>query len=423
MKRPLFWAVTALLMSMSVGAVLLMSNLRPFHTAMTQEQQEAMSRLRQRPKLGQSLNILVLGTDIVPSKQCNENNFCTPSNSLDGRSDTIMLVRFAPEAGKVNVISIPRDSRVLIPGYGKRKINEANINGGAALAAETVSNLLGGVPINHYVRINPLGVIDLIDSVGGVRVYVKKAIRYSDDTQHLYINLPQGWQTLGGQQAQQYLRFRHDELGDIGRVQRQQEVIRALAEKALRPDTLVRLPDIFQVIQRNVDTDLSVGDLLTLARFGLNVDRDRDLQLVLLPGRFSTPGEFSSSFWIPDEQKIQGLSARYLGQGDASATEVPSTLSARIAVQNATGAPISSTRIRQYFREQGFENITVTARYPTFLWRTEIIAQQGDIPLAEAVQKMLGVGGVRKDSTGQISSDITIRLGKDWAAQHLATPS
>jgi hypothetical protein len=204
-------------------------------------------------------------------------------------------------------------------------------------------------------------------------------------------------------------------LGDIGRVQRQQEVLKALATKVLSPDTLSRLPEIFEVIKRNVDTDLSLTDLLSLARFGLTLDRDRDLQLVMLPGRFSSPGEFSSSFWVPDTEKIQVLCARYLGIGEVADIPSKDLSQVRVAVQNATGEKLNRRQLLRYLRSKGFVTIDLLRDYPDPLWHSEIIPQQGDIPLAEAAQKALGVGDIRRDSTGQINSDITLRLGKDWA--------
>jgi LCP family protein required for cell wall assembly len=89
------------------------------------------------------------------------------------------------------------------------------------LSAKAVSNLLDGVGIDRYVRVNVVGFGKLIDTLGGITFYVPKDMKYKDDTQHLYVNLKAGEQHLNGDQAMQILRFRHDELG-ISVVQRQQ---------------------------------------------------------------------------------------------------------------------------------------------------------------------------------------------------------
>jgi len=264
------------------------------------------------------------------------------------------------------------------------------------------------------VRINPLGVVDLVNSLGGVRVYIKEPIRYRDDSQHLYIDLPQGWQTLSGLQTQQYLRFRHDALGDIGRVQRQQEVIRAMSEKALKPETLARLPEIFEAIKRNVDTNLSVSDLISLARFALTLDRNRDLQMVMLPGRFSYPGEYAVSYWMPNQDKLPTLAAQYLGSGEVAPITLEDALHARISVQNASGRTVTKRQLRTYFRNLGFTRVDIQDPYPEPIWRTQVIPQQGDTLLAQKAQEVLNLGEVRRDSTGQINSELTLRLGRDW---------
>ena len=103
------------------------------------------------------------------------------------------------------MLSVPRDTRTEIEGYGVRKINAANVEGGPGLTAKTVSNLLGGAGIDRYVRINVLGVAKLIDALGGVTVYVPKDMKYQDDSQHLYINLKAGKQHLNGEQNRRLL--------------------------------------------------------------------------------------------------------------------------------------------------------------------------------------------------------------------------
>jgi LCP family protein required for cell wall assembly len=103
-------------------------------------------------------------------------------------------------------MSIPRDTRTYVRG-SLTKLNEANRYGGPSLAAESVSDLLGGVAIDRYVRINVQGVEKLVDALGGVTVNVPKDMKYQDDSQHLYINLKAGEQTLTGDQALQFLRF------------------------------------------------------------------------------------------------------------------------------------------------------------------------------------------------------------------------
>lgn len=365
--------------------------------------------------LGDRLNILLLGTDIVQSTRANARNFREPTSSLAGRSDTILLAHFDPGQKTVNVLSIPRDTRTTIPGHGTHKMNVANVYGGPVLAADAVSKLVGA-PINRYVRINPMGVIDLINALGGVTVYIPRAMKYSDDSQHLYIDLPQGWHTLSGLQAQQYLRFRADELGDIGRVQRQQTLLRALADRAVRPETITRLFDILDIVKQNIDTNLSIEDIFALAKFARDIDLKRDLRMVLLPGRFSRPGEYEVSYWIPHTEEAARLGGRLFG-GDSTldAKRVPlSARAVRLTIQNATGQVGAARQLARQLQKMGFRSINLTSDRLDALRTTEILAQNGNLEAADLVRETLGLGAVRVESTGPLQADVMVRLGQDW---------
>ena len=180
------------------------------------------------PGLTRPVNILILGTKVTTAdtNDIPENlknlKYQALVNSFEGLTDTMLLLRFNPETKKVSVLSVPRDTRTEIPGHGVTKINAANAFGGPPLAARAASELLGGVGIDRYLTLNVQGVEALVDALGGVTVHVPKDMKYRDDSQHLYINLKEGRQKLNGAQTLQLLRFRQDEYGDIGRIQRQQ---------------------------------------------------------------------------------------------------------------------------------------------------------------------------------------------------------
>jgi LCP family protein required for cell wall assembly len=324
----------------------------------------------------------------------------------------MLLLRFDPEAKKLTALSIPRDTRTYIEGHGLTKINAANVHGGPALAAKTVSELLEGVGIDRYVRVNVQGVQSLIDALGGVTVYVPMDMKYQDDSQHLYINLKQGKQHLNGDKALQLLRFRYDKHGDIGRVQRQQIVMRALMEQALNPATLGRLPKILSVIQSHLDTNLTVEELVALAGFAVQTNRS-NMQMLMVPGDFNGAGRKDISYWLPDQRRIQQMMAKHFDQaaGDISDDD-PSYL--RVAIQDSTGKPEAVQDLVETLKEAGYQNISLDDTWREPLRVTRIVAQQGDSSSAAAIRKQLGFGEVRVESTGSLTSDITIQVGQDW---------
>ena len=370
-------------------------------------------------ELTRPVNILVLGMSVLPANTKNpppetlHMRYQPQVNSFDGLSDVMLLLRFDPEKKKLVMVSIPRDTRTLVEGYGVKKINAANVDGGPALSAQAVSQLLSGVAIDRYIRINILGVGKLIDALGGVSVYVPKDMKYSDDSQHLYVNLKAGNQHLNGDQALQLLRFRHDELGDIGRIQRQQLVLRALMEQALNPVTLARMPQILSVIQSYIDTNLSVQELVALVGLVIRTNRS-NTQMLMVPGRFSETREYDASYWLPDSDRIATMMAQYFGVASQTSQSAVSPADLRVAIQDSTGSDKAVQALVNTLTKAGYRNVYIAKRWSEPLDMTHIVAQQGDGDSAAVIRRTLGLGEVRVESTGNLRSDVTIQLGRDW---------
>ena len=243
-------------------------------------------------------------------------------------------------------------------------------------------------------------------------------MKYQDDSQHLYINLKAGEQRLDGDKAMQFLRFRYDDNGDIGRVQRQQMFMRSLANQALNPTTIARLPKILSVIQSHVDTNLSVEELVALVGYGSQTERS-DVQMLMLPGEFSNYDDYDLSYWIPDYSEIDAMAEDYFGLANSfgvSESVDPSYL--RVAIQDSTYDDVAVQSLINSLYDTGYFNVFVDRSLNDPLAQTRIVAQRGDLNSAESIQRFLGVGEVRVESTGSLESDITIQLGEDWLREH-----
>ncbi len=370
--------------------------------------------------LEKPVNILVLGID--NSGHPHSQSDFTNSQALAGNSDTMLLVRLMPASHQVNVLSIPRDTLVQLPDIGTDKINDANSRGGAELAKKTVSHLLSDVPIDHYARIDTQAFIELADALDGVAVDIPKPMAYDDQTQNLHIHLQAGHQTLTGQHLEEYVRFREDELGDIGRVQRQQAVIKAVESKFWEPQTLLKLPQLLDVAQKNIDTDLSVGKMLGIVQFLSQVER-KNINLVMLPGRFSTKEEYRASYWIEDPNSAVPILSRYFDRdptvlASAGSSTAADTSSIKVAVANNTGQDGMAAKVVAFLQSAGFSNAYMTEHEIIALEgtqaQTQIIAQKGNLEQANAVKSLLGVGEVQSTSTGDIGSDVTVVVGADF---------
>jgi polyisoprenyl-teichoic acid--peptidoglycan teichoic acid transferase len=371
-----------------------------------------------RYQVSRPVNILVMGVDEALDIEGAQ------PDSLAGRTDTMLLVRLDPETGSANILSIPRDTQVDIPGYGIDKVNQANVEGGAQLSAQTVSVTLGDVKIDRYVRVSTGAFREIIDQVGGIEVFVPKAMQYEDKTQGLVIDLEPGWQTLNGDQAEQFARFRQDAYGDIGRVQRQQMLLKALKDRMTNPAVITQLPQIIRVLQSYIDTNLSPEEMLALAGFGLELTPE-SLHMVMLPGRFSEPGEFRASYWIMDSDATAKVMQDFFAIASDQKTLVSeeptqerpiSRLS--IAIQNASTDADAAQLVADQLREEGFRNVYIIEDWPDTLRETSIIAQRGDLSKASTLQMVLGVGQVASESTGDLESDMTLRIGQDWVEQY-----
>ncbi len=258
--------------------------------------------------------------------------------------------------------------------------------------------------------------------MGGVEITVPKKMDYVDRTQNLSIHFDAGRQKLNGQHLEEYVRFRHDALGDISRVQRQQAVLKEILHTFWQPSTIVNLPKLLQVIRENVDSDLSVGEMLAIAQFLSNIDRQH-INMVMLPGRFSKKNEYKLSYWIENSKVTASILNSYFDvKSDKLSVKSESSSDfkqIRLAVANATGEPQQTVKTVTFLEKQGFDNTFITnheidsGTIP--LSQTQIIAQMGNIEAANAVRDTLGVGKVQVASTGDVTSDVTVVLGVDFA--------
>ncbi len=180
-----------------------------------------------------------------------------------GNTDVMAVLRV--ENGVTRIIQVPRDSYIDTPEYGGVKANALYSLGGAELVKREISSRMGR-PISHLVMVNLASIRRMADVLGGIEVDVPKRMYYTDNSQGLHIDLQPGLQTLKGRDLEGFLRWRHDEMGDIGRLERQQLALKALFRKLTRPENLVRLPSILAAAGKDLRTDLGpmeMGGLIT----------------------------------------------------------------------------------------------------------------------------------------------------------------
>ena len=243
------------------------------------------------------VNIMVLGVD--------------RRNEDVGRSDTLFIVTADPDTKQLSMLSVPRDTRVLIPGYGYDKINHAYSLGGHKLTEKSVERLLN-MPIDHYVLIDFKAFYKIIDALGGVDIYVDKRMYYEDpwdDDGGLVIDIQPGLQHMDGETAIQYVRYRDSE-GDIGRVARQQKFLKAVMDRVASPSILTRIPTLIYEISSAVETDLSMSQMFSLAAM-FKEAKDNGMRAYMVPG---TPADIDKvNYWVPDVEQLRENMAKQMG--------------------------------------------------------------------------------------------------------------
>ncbi|MBI6545625.1 MAG: LCP family protein [Cyanobacteria bacterium NC_groundwater_1444_Ag_S-0.65um_54_12] len=346
--------------------------------------------------------LLLLGVDATGEEK---------RDSLRANSDTMLLVRLEPSTGKLFALSIPRDTRVPIPGHGTFKINAAQTWGGTRLAAQTVANFLN-VPIHRYLAISLSGVIRAIDAVDGVDVTIPKAIDYDDRAGHLHIHLKPGRQHLSGTQAEAYLRFRKDDIGsDIGRVQRQQAFFLETAKQFLRPATILKLPELWPVLQQHLETNLTPQEFFQVAGWARQLDFTGDSALVVLPGRYETIR--GSSYWIANPDELASFLAAHFRE--AATVPLANKRRPRLAIWDASGSKLDLEPLERHLRAAGY-TIWAIDRRRLPAEHSRLIIQRGDIAAGRELAHTLGISEIFPAAVGDLNSDYTIEIGTDWPA-------
>ena len=228
----------------------------------------------------------------------------------EDRSDGIMLINFHPKSGKVNILSIARDTMVKLNNGRRSKINALIGMGGEAKIIEKVEELIG-MPVHYYLTMNFEGFREVIDLLDGVEIDVPFDMKYDDPYQNLYIRLNKGKQILDGEKAEQYLRYRKGNRvgegyvdGDMGRIKTQLQFINEFIKQKLKLKYLLKIGDIFFIIKNNVTTNIEIGDFNYYLSTIKKIDTDK-INFFTLPGH----DEYIDNqyYYIYDEEKTKEI--------------------------------------------------------------------------------------------------------------------
>ena len=212
----------------------------------------------------EAVNVLLLGSDSRGEKSA--------------RTDSIMVAHYDPQTHKVKLISFMRDMYVSIPEHGQQKLNAAYSFGGPELLRKTIK-LNFGLDIHHYAIVDFKGFVKAVDLLVPRGIEVDIPYEMSDG---IGMTLEKGKQQLQGEELLGYVRFRQDRLSDFGRVQRQQEVVSKLKEEAVTLNSVAKLPELLDLLQSYVDTNIDTSTILTIGK-DILTNETGEIQTIRLP--------------------------------------------------------------------------------------------------------------------------------------------
>jgi len=379
---------------------------------------------------GGVMNVLLVGSDsrANTSGDLAEESGKAIEGDRPGLSDTMMILHIDPKQGQAAVLSIPRDLWVQING-SKDRINAAFAGGGPSLLIKTIRDNLG-VQINHYAEVDFSGFQRIVDTVGGLKVYIDAPAR--DDKSGL--DLPKaGCVQLDGFQALAYVRSRYyesyeagrwvsDPTSDFGRIKRQQDFIRRMIRKSLasglsNPLTLNRLIGI-GVQNLTVDRTMSTSDMVTVARRFRSLDPD-SVDMQTLPTKpYTTAG--GADVLLVDTAAAKPLIDRINGKAPPPAPSAVRPDDVQVRVLNGNGSNGTASKVSGMLQGAGFE-VTGSGDADTFSYaKTVIRYASASKAKAQLLQGYLTAGATLQEDATLGTADVALVIGADFTGVRAA---
>ncbi len=228
-------------------------------------------------------------------------------------SDTMIICKVNFVEGSIDMLSIPRDSRVKVKG-GYEKLNSAHSYGGMKLLMQSIRDYTN-LDLDYYVRVDYESVEQIVNAIGGVEVEVPEGGMHFTNYLELNIDLDEGLQKLNGADALGFLRYRSDGKGDLGRMERQQYFLKEMIKQTLTPKNLLKLPQLADVYVNYVDTNLSGSIILDALTFAGSLDPEKITTATLQgsPKRMPASDGTIIDFYILDDNYTKEIIEEMFG--------------------------------------------------------------------------------------------------------------
>lgn len=375
------------------------------------------------------LNVMLLGLDDGP------------------RTDTMIFAQYNFDTKQVNMLQIPRDTRIVTHRPDK-KINASYAYGKEQEVFQSIKNLLE-IDVNKYIVINLDGFRRIVDEIGGVEVDVPINMHYDDPYQNLHIRLNRGKQVLNGEKAEMFVRFRKNNNGtgypdgDLGRIRAQQQFISAAIDQVLKIRNIVRTPKLISIVVSNIRTNFEWYEIVRYAGEVFSLDKDA-INMMSLPGEARYVNGIS--YFMHNEAQTQELIAEHFTPKEILKTSMAeeeigndnekvyeevqedgqSTIGQphwrnkfmRIQVLNGSSSNGVATRVAEGLRTKEFRVVSIGNFDGERYEQTQVIDRNSK-GYAEEVAKALGDVYIRKEIDDTLGVDVTVIVGNDYETLEL----
>lgn len=350
-------------------------------------------------------------------------------------TDFILLARYSPKSGKINAMSIPRDTKVIGSIDGKINSTYAKKRNMQDLVDKVTE--ITSVSIDNYVLIDTKAVKKMVDAIGGIPMEIPINMKYDDFEQGLHIDLKKGYQVLDGNKAEQFIRFRKNNdgtgypLGDVQRIDAQKEFIKSAVNTVLKPSIITKLPELITLGFELIKTDINISDVLEYLD-DVKKFNTENLRIETMPGE----GKYidNISYFVQDTKKTTELVEELFNNidvitednvnnennsistssNDEVSTEKKSTKSEiSIEVLNGTSRNGLANSVAEKLKEEGY-NVTKIGNYKTTSNIKTSIINRTSTNYAKEVKSFLGKGTVKNELQDDAKVDVTVILGSDY---------
>jgi LCP family protein required for cell wall assembly len=348
-------------------------------------------------KNNEMISVLLLGLDELENQE---------------RTDTIILGLYNPQSKRFGVLSIPRDLKVEVEnnmGTQTEKINAIYSKYGIKKLFKIIREITG-INTKFYAKIKLNSIIKIVDLMGGVEIYIDKPMKYKDNAAELNIELPKGIINLDGLKAMQFIRFRSDERGDIGRIERQYEFILNMIKKAIVKNKVLNNIKMLKILYKNLSTNLNFSDIINLIKYTSSSDFNI-IETAKIPGRFVN--QYGIEYIEPEMDKTKTIMNNLFNKMSYSKVNyVPQEI--KVQVLNGSGQGGVAKRIRDKLVRNGF-NVIEFGNAPTQNYEhTLILNRTGNMRKAIKVASILKCKNVYPQINKFIMLDVTVIVGRDY---------